>query len=92
MGACYSDQPNNGAAYQADNVSAESSGPAPAAHAAASSTAGASASGGETVQLKEAWTDIKKGSVWKYYDKVKTLGEGMTGAVYQLQHKATKDK
>lgn len=44
------------------------------------------------MQLKEAWTDIKKGSVWKYYDKVKTLGEGMTGAVYQLQHKATKDK
>jgi len=39
--------------------------------------------------LKSVWTDIKKGSVWDVFDKVATLGEGMTGNVYSLRHKDT---
>ena len=45
------------------------------------------AEGSEPVQLKKAWTEIKQESVWNHYDKVKTLGEGMTGAVYALKRK-----
>lgn len=41
--------------------------------------------------LKAAWTDIKRGSVWKVYEKLGTLGEGMTGAVFSLRHKETND-
>lgn len=43
--------------------------------------------------LKEAWTEIREGSVWEYYDKEGTpLGEGMTGAVYSLTNKITGDR
>lgn len=92
MGACFSDTPAPGSAYApSDDPSQPSSGSAAAAGEVAASASAASASAGEPLQLKEAWTDIKKGSVWKYYEKVKTLGEGMTGAVYQLQHKGTRD-
>ena len=41
----------------------------------------------EAIQLKKAWTEIKQDSVWNHYDKIKTLGEGMTGAVYALRKK-----
>lgn len=40
------------------------------------------------MQLKKVWTEIKQDSVWNHYDKVKTLGEGMTGAVYAIRKKS----
>ena len=75
--------PNSGDKYRTEEPARESEhNDASAAHAAAEKS---------DQNLKVAWTDIKKGSVWSYYNKVKTLGEGMTGAVYQLSNKQTGD-